>query len=207
MLVNLKAFSPLLAVAVLFQTCGSPEYLSEPELVKYCQSKDNGLVSEKEIGEVKIKVVYRPTDLVVAQELRNQNNVSEEAVLSARKKYNGHYYFVLSLSLSKDNKELLSPANQGLAGFSSLLQTVSFGMSNEANLTCGRDTIPVADYVYNRTFSLGNSTDLLFVFDKAKAMGKEHIQFNLEEFGLGVGKQSFQFKTSDLEKAPKIFQP
>ena len=201
-------FGALVALSILtlsLHRCGVPDHLAEKELVRFVQSEKNGLTEEKEVDGIVIKVSYRPTDLMVAQELRNQAKPTEEAIVKARNKYQGHYYF--TVSLSKDSKELISPSNQGLSSFSDLLQTISFRMSEIVNLTTGKDTIHVADYIYNRTFSLGSSTDMLFVFEKSKAIGKEYVQFNLNEFGLGIGKQSFQFKTVDLNSAPKIFQP
>jgi hypothetical protein len=64
----------------------------------------------------------------------------------------------------------------------------------------------VADYIYNRTFGMNGSTDILFVFDKTKAVGREYVQFNLEEFGLGIGKQIVRFELEDIEKCPRIYR-
>jgi hypothetical protein len=56
----------------------------------------------------------------------------------------------------------------------------------------------------NRTYGLSSTTDLLFVFNKKKAAGTDWVQFNLNEFGLGLGNQRFRFSTMDLEETPQI---
>jgi hypothetical protein len=185
--------------------CNKPDFLSEKELSEFILDPNNELVKDKEVNGVQVKVCYQPTDLMVAQELRASRQPSNERILKARQKFSGHYYFIASFS--KDNKELISPSNQGLPGFSDLLQTVSFRMGDKINLTTpSQDTLLVADYIYNRTFGMGQSTDILFVFDRKKAQGQKYVQFNLDEFGLGIGKQSFQFDTRNLEETPKIFK-
>jgi hypothetical protein len=197
--------SILFIMCSLYQ-CGRPEYLTEKELSEFIRNSANELIKEKKVDGVGIKICYRPTDLLVAQELKGSQQPTVDKISKARQKFGGHYYFIASFS--KDRKELVSPSNQGLPGFSDLLQTISFQMGDKVNLTTPlQDTIVVADYIYNRTFGIGQSTDILFVFDKKKAESQKYVEFNLDEFGLGIGKQSFRFETKYLEDAPKIFHP
>jgi hypothetical protein len=44
----------------------------------------------------------------------------------------------------------------------------------------------------------------LFVFDKTKSKECEWVQFNLNEFGLGIGLQQFRFNLVEIEAAPKV---
>ncbi len=92
-----------------------------------------------------------------------------------------------------------------MTAYSDLVQTLSFRMSHYVTLTTApADTIPVGDFMLNRTYGLSQSTDLLFVFNNEKVRGKEWIQFNLNEFGLGTGNQRFRFRTKDIETLPGI---
>lgn len=187
----------------LICSCNSPEYLPEKDLHSYVLDEDNELAKSVAAGNTKIKVIYRPTDLLVAQELRSSASPSREEIAGKREKYRHHYYFILSLSQS--GKDILTP--NGQAGFSELLQTISFRMNEVVNLTTSqRDTISVADFVYNRTFGLSNSTDILLVFDKSEIGKTEKIWINLDEFGLGLGRQSIEFDVRKLEEAPGIYK-
>lgn len=78
-------------------------------------------------------------------------------------------------------------------------------MGNYVTLTtASADTIPVGDFMLNRTYGLSQSTDLLFVFNKEETERAEWVQFNLNEFGLGAGNQRFRFKRKDLEDLPRL---
>jgi hypothetical protein len=185
-------------------SCSQPDYLSESGLSKFISEGDK-FSKTISANQTEIKITYKPTDLLVAQELRSVKDPSSQQISEVRNKYGSHYYFIISFSYN--DAEVLNPSAVGQGHFSTLLQTMSFRMGEVINLTTSaNDTIPVADYIYNRTFGLSRSTDLLFVFDKEKAKGREWIQINLDEFGLGVGKQSVQFQVNDLETTPKIYK-
>lgn len=192
----------VLAIAILFtlNAC-SDDFLLESELQAFVLESKH-LSKEREYKGFNVKLSYRPNDLLIAQELGG-NKVSLPELNSLRGKYEGYYYFVLRLS--KEDKEALYQSQSVSGQFSDLVQTLSFRMSNYVNMTTsGKDTIEVADYVFPRTYGMGGATNLMFVFNKADASQDEWVQFNLKEFGLGLGNQNFRFKREDLENAPHI---
>ncbi len=175
--------------------------MTPEELNRFILNADNGLIQTTEINDYTVQVNYKPTDLWMHQEIGN-DHVDESKMKLLRSKYDPYYYFVLSLS--KNNKEALQ-VNGNFGQYSELVQTLSFRMNSFVNLTtASKDTIPTADFILNRTYGLSNATSLLFVFNRAKAKGKEWVQFNLNEFGLGIGNQRFRFKTDDLQNVPSI---
>ena len=195
-------------IAILFATilcwaCSHPKYLSEEDLKAFITEEDHGLQMSRESNGYGVRVTYRPTDLLILQETRGSTEVPAQALKRLIDKYKDQYYFVLSLS--HNDREALYQAGRGMDQFSDLVQTLSFRMASFVHLTTAEsDTIPVADYVYPRTYGMGGATNLMFAFDKAKARGKDWVQFNLREFGLGLGNQNFRFKTHDLEYVPGI---
>ncbi len=191
---------------ILFFVTGCTKGLvTESELSKYVSDEDNGLTKSIQVGPTEISVSAQPNDLLVARELRGIASPSSLELLKAKAKYEGQYYFILRLS--REGKEVVTPAEAGLASFSELLQTLSFEMGDKVNvITSSRDTLHVADYVYNRTFGSATSSDLLFAFKKASTLERVgHLELNLEEFGLGTGSQVFRFEIDDLNDAPQIF--
>ena len=192
----------LLVIGVCFAGCSVSEFDSAEKLSAYIASPDHDLSQRAENGEYHFTVTYRPTDLLVDQEI-GDGPFNPATVESLRKKYSSYYYFILSLS--KNGKEALHQVEGGMGQYSELVQTLSFRMNEYVTLTTSaQDTIPVGDFMLNRTYGLSQSTDILFVFNKEKAKDKDWVQFNLNEFGLGVGNQRFRFKTKDLENVPKI---
>jgi hypothetical protein len=159
------------------------------------------LKKTNEVGDYKVTVTYRPTDLLVKQEVGEKP--TQEAIAKANKKYQDYYYFILSLS--KSGKEALDQS-QGFGQYSEMVQKLSFRVPEFVNMTTSAsDTILVADFILNRTYGLGSSTDILVVFNKEKAKGQTWVQFNLNEFGMNLGNSRMRFKVSELEDCPKLF--
>jgi hypothetical protein len=191
----------IFTVALCNLSCSSPEVNTEEELNQYIQDADHNLFKRTEINGYTLTVTFKPTDLIIAQELGDGLG-SQGDLDHLRKKYSSYYYFILSIS--KNNREALQPSEAG-DQYSDLVQTLSFRMNEFVSLTTSaQDTIPVGDFMLNRTFGLSANTDLLFVFNKGKASGKDWVQFNLNEFGLGTGNQRFRFKIKDLENVPTL---
>jgi hypothetical protein len=185
---------------VLLLGCKPKTFSSEKELVAYIQDEENGLKKTNEVGEYKVSVTYRPTDLLVKQEVGEKP--TQEAIEKANQKYQNYYYFILSLS--KSGKEALDQS-QGFGQYSEMVQKLSFRVPEFVNMTTSAsDTIPVADFILNRTYGLGSSTDILVVFNKEKAKGQTWVQVNLNEFGMNLGNSRIRFKTDDLEGCPKL---
>lgn len=182
--------------------CHVSEFDSAKELNAYVLSPENNLTQVIEVGGYAVRVTYRPTDLLVHQETEGEHyDVSRVNVL--RQKYDSYYYFIVSLS--KGSKEALHHLQDGMGQYSDLVETLSFGMSPYVTLTTsGRDTIPVGDFMLNRTYGFSQSTDLLFVFSREKAVGKDWVELNLTEFGLGLGNQRFRFWREDVDNVPPL---
>ena len=187
----------------LLGSCTQPKYMDKEALNAYVNDEENGLFQKKEAQGHEIKLNYRPTGLLIAQELGDVTTAEAEKLKKLQDKYGGQYYFILSLS--RGGREALSPAYGGQQQFSENLQTLAFRMGEYVNLTTSAsDTIAVADYVFPRTYGMSGTTQLMFAFDKTKAKDTDWVQFNLAEMGLGIGRQNFRFETSDLEKAPQL---
>src|SRR5690606_20695983 len=121
---------------------------------------------------------------------------------SLRNRYSNYYYFILSIS--KNDEEVLHLLDD-FKSYGQLVETMSFRMQDYVTLTTSdRDTIPTGDFMMNRTYGLGSSTDLLFAFNKEKSKNDDWVQFNLREFGLNLGRHSFRFSVEDLENVPSL---
>lgn len=178
-----------------------PEYLKEDELRLYLSNTEHNLSQEVKVNNLKVQLTFNPTDLLVAQEAGSKTDAVHVAEL--RKKYGSHCYFVLALS--NNNREAIQSGTMPQGQFNELLQTISFRMGDYVNLTTAKqDTIPVADFMYARTFGMGTSNDILLAFNKSKITDQQWIQINISEFGLSLGRQSFRFNCNDLDQVPKI---
>jgi hypothetical protein len=191
----------IFALAPCLFGCAPSEVQTVEELNKFIQEPDNNLVQQVDINDYKFSVAYRPTDLLIYQEVGN-DPTSRIVLDNLQKKYSSYYHFILSIS--KKGKEALNPA-EGMGQYRELVQVLSFRMNEFVTMTTSsQDTIPVGDFILNRTYGISQSTDVLFVFNKERGKGRDWVQFNLNEFGLRAGNQRFRFKVSDLESVPRL---
>ena len=164
------------------------------------QDEENGLLKKRSVAPFNLSVLYRPTDLLVLQEVGNSRDTAE--LNRAHAKYGNYAYFILDIDL--DGKNALYGGSQDMGDFSEKLQVLAFRMADRVNLiTSEKDTIEVADYIFNRTYGMG-STTLMFVFSNEKLKDAEWFTFNLKDFGFGVGDQRFRFQMKDLSNVPKL---
>lgn len=180
----------------------STKMATENELIEYVREVDNGLIKTTKRGDIEVSAVYRPLDLIVAQELGN-NLPDEKQIEQVREKYRQNAYFVLSVS--NDNKDALYSTANSYSHFSENLQKLSFRMPEYLFMTTSaRDTVELLDFNYSRMHGMGASTQVLLAFDKDKLQDKEWVQLNLKEMGFGVGRVNLRFKGKDIEKTPQI---
>lgn len=192
-----------LVFSFLFSLGCTAEYLSKEELIEFIADEDNGLSKNNDLNGFQLKVSYRPTDLLVLNEVGENRIPQKEALESLRNKYKDYHYFILSISGGK--KEALYSGLENQGHYGELVQILSYRMGNFVNLTTSqKDTVFIADYTYQPTYGMGEATNLLFVFSDEEIKSPEWVQFNLKEFGLGLGNQNFRFNMQDLKQAPKL---
>ena len=193
----------LMIGAVPLWACeGYTTVANEQELQAYVMDIDNGLVKEKKVGDINISVAYRPTDLLVMQDL-GKKEADTASINKLRRKYGNYAYFILSVS--KNNKEALYQTGKGMGAFSENVQNLAFRMDQFVTMTTSeRDTIPVADFIYPRLYGISSATQVMFVFSNKKIKTSEWINFNLRDFGLDMGRNNFRFAGEDIRKVPRI---
>jgi len=195
----MKALYLVIVAMILCIASCTPGPLTTEQYAAYIADEDNGLRKSVTSNGTTITVSYRPADLLVKQSLAG--SISPDVIKERRKQYSQYLYFVLGLS--SGNRETLHATSGDT--YSGLLQTLSFRMNDFITLTTSAgDTIPVGDFMLNRTYGMGTSTDVLVVFSGEKVKGREWIQFNLNEFGLVAGNQRFRFDVKDLRESPAV---
>lgn len=197
----IKKCGLVVIVALAMSRCGVPDQLDQQALTEFVNDPSNGLSIEQQAGKVKMTVTHRPVDFLVYQEVGESGTQAEIAEAKAR--YNDYLYFLVSLSAGEKGALYGLSADQD--AFSENLQVLSFRMGNYVHLTTSaQDTIPVGDYVYNRSFGLTQSDDLLFVFNKEKVPAQGWVSFNIAEFGMSTGRRNFRFDVADLKRVPRL---
>jgi hypothetical protein len=182
-------------VGFTLTSCFGSKALDEKQLREYINNEENGLKKTVAYENYTISMTYRPTDLIVKQQM-NQN--SQHEIDSLRKIYSKYVYF--TMTIEKDGKDLETDFAMNPSQFSSMISYLSaqFGSNISLETEGGRE--PIKEYVYVRSYGTGPSNFLL-VFDKPQ---ESDFTILVEGHDIGFGRTTFSFNKSDIEQTPNL---
>jgi hypothetical protein len=194
--------SILLLMLLLFVSSCTKSFDSAQEMNAYIAAEDNGYQYKKTVNGVDYVLQYRPTDLLVKQELGDKHD--DKQVESLRAKY--HQYLYFNLSMSKNNQELLNGVARDKAKFGQMVNDLAFGMEEKVNLyTPSKDTLAMADFIYPRMYGMSNSTSIMIVYPREdKYMKQDYLNFAIQDLGLDTGEIKFKLNTQKLQNEPQL---
>jgi len=189
-------------VLMLVGSCNSRSFETTSELRAYVRDSGNGYHLTKTVNDISYALTYKPTDILVKQELGN--TYTNDDIVRLRRKYGDYLYF--NLSLSANGQELLNKKAGNRNNFGALVNDLAFGMEEKVHLISQkRDTIPLMDYVYPRMYGSSQTTDILLVYPRdEKLLGGDYLLLSVGDLGFGTGEVGFKIKTNALVKEPGL---
>ena len=196
----------LLLVMPLMVSCSSKTFDSKEKLWTYLKDVDNGYLQQKNVNGFEFSLLYKPTDLLVVQELSEKltGKEREKKIKVLREKYNKYLYF--SLSMSKNGQELLSVTPNNKQQFGSMVNQLAFRMGEKVHLfTSTKDTIPITDYIYPRMYGISKSTDILLVYPRdQKHLTSKELNLSIEDLGIYTGEVKFKISVDNINNEPTL---
>jgi len=190
-----------LLLLLIISSC-TKTFDTQEEMNDFIKDEDNGYNYKKTIVGVDYVLQYRPTDLLVKQELGDEIDVTQLEKL--RQKYNKYLYF--NLSMSKNNQELLNGVARDKAKFGQMVNELAFGMEEKVHLyTPEKDTLAMADFIYPRMYGMSNATSIMIVYPReTKFMNQDYLNFVIEDLGLDTGDIKFKLNMQALQNQPQL---
>lgn len=196
-----NSFYILLFFSISLLACKSE--LNHEELIEYVNEEDNGLIKTKQLGKTIVELVYKPSDLLIQQDLSNKENSTQEEIEKIKSNYNNSLYFTLNLSV--DGQELEVGGLQSKEKFAKRVELLSFGMRDRIQIkTSKNDSVSLLDYAYPRMYGVTGKSTMLLVFDRSQATDGEWFDVIVNGYDLGVGINKFRFNTKDIEEVPQL---
>jgi len=195
-LANYINFFSFLWIFIATNACNTIDKKDPVQLAAYIEKESHELKKTIEVEDKKVQLSYRPTILLVQQELKGITKPTNKQLEEAKQKYSPYYYFILSIKAG--DKDALYGGSVNFQQFSENLQKLSFQMNEFVYALSGNDTVPLTDFFTPNMFGYGKQTEVLLVFERNKIKDNQLI-INLEELGLGLGRQSFEFEKEKLE--------
>lgn len=183
--------------------CANPS-VDEPALRAYVQDPAHGLSHQVEAGPVTVTCTYRPSELLVAQELARTSQPPSAVTLdSLRRAYAGKTYF--ALSLAQNGVEIENRYLPNEQAFTQALTYLSTGIAADMFLvTLARDSIPALAAIYPRQYGATGRSTVLLVFNTRQLDLREgfHLTFRDRQFDLGT--LHFPFAAADWQALPPL---
>jgi hypothetical protein len=193
--------SLLLLLLTIVSSC-SKTFDTPEEITAYITDEDHDYNYKKTVNGVDYVLQYRPTDLLVQQELSEKYTTEE--VEKLRAKYSKYLYF--NLSMSKNNQELLNGLARDKQKFGQMVNDLAFGMDEKVHLyTPQKDTLVIADFIYPRMYGMTNATVIMLVYPRDKKyMETDYLNFAIEDLGLDTGEIKFKINTQAMQQEPHL---
>ena len=193
----------ILLNSLLLWSCNNKTFNNKEDLITYLKNEENGYTQYKSVNGYDFTLMYRPTDLLVQQELADEK-VTNHRIKELKDKYSKYLYF--NLSMSKNNQELLSTAPKNRNEFGAMVNQLAFGMDEKVHLfTQSKDTLDMVDFIYPRMYGMSRATTIMFVYLKNKEKLKEdYLNFTIEDLGLYTGEVKFKVATDKINNEPEL---
>lgn len=198
----IKRISVLVVLMIFIASCGKKKFETTEDISDYLKDETNGYRYTKEVNGVSYTLQYRPTDLLVHQELGD--SISESKVNELRDKYGKYLYF--NLSMSANGQELLSNVAYDKNKFGKMVNDLAFYIDEKVHLfTVTKDTLEITDFIYPRMYGMSNSTTIMLVYPRdEKYLKEKYLNFTIEDLGFYTGEVRFKIHTKPLQNEPKL---
>jgi hypothetical protein len=176
--------------------------LRPADYVAWVREPENGLVKEKEVGEMKFAMLFKPVDYMICQEER-KNEIQALAYQEKLADLGDLEYYDLKIELKNGQEELLKHNLASPQQYTKRVEYYSFEMQKDIVLMNGSDSIPCAMLHFERAYDISPYATFLLAFPKQKSTNENRtIIFRDRVFEKGTLK--FQFNKKDLNLIPKL---
>lgn len=192
----------LFILLIIFSACNQNTFDSKEELLSYLTDPDNGFSYKRKINSLDMVLTYRPTDLTIYSQASQSISLSQ--IDSLRREYGKNIYF--SLSLSIDNREILTSLSSRSLEYNEVTNELLFGIGDKVHLFNNQsDTIELLGHVMPRVYGKGKSNNVMLIFPRDEEfINSEQVFLSVEEFGLKTGEVKFRINSNVLRNEPNL---
>ena len=191
-----------LGMGLLAAACTSP--VSPAEYQAYLNDPSHGLTQTREVNGTTITCSYRPTDLLVLQDLAQlpPTRLTSATRDSLRRTYAGKTY--CSLALSRNNAEVEAALVTDPPAYQRALSYLNTGIAADTFLATGQDSVPALASMYLRQYGTTGHSTVLLVFATPQPIQEQGFHLTWRGHQLNAGSQRFFFNAADLAAVPPL---
>lgn len=171
----------------------------------YLADPAHGLTQTQQVNGIAITCVYRPTDLLVSQELTAEATTPDPAFIdSLRRTYAGKVY--CSLALARDSTELEAAVSGDETALSQTLSYLSTGIAQDVYLRgLGRpDSVAALAAAYTRQYGNTGRSTVLLAFAAPRLDVRQGFTLTYRDTQFGLGPVHFVFPAHAIQQLPAL---
>lgn len=190
-------------------SCGRNEISSYEEYVKWLNDEENGLVMNKKVDGITIKLKYMPSDYLAYQDLSGEKSINKSAIDSIVSGYQKSLTFLMTLGVDGKMKkgDIMYQDISNYEEYKQKLYAMNFEVEQLTILTLGdKKYKPVLSSLEN-VYGLTDSRNITLVFvpdtENEKSFytsDKVLLSYDDEIFNTGINH--FTFNREDINNTP-----
>lgn len=196
----------ILLLTVSLWSCS--ESLSPSQYISWVNNPENGLVSNKSIGNFQFDLQYRPGPYLTLMELGN-TEFSDEEYKSTLHHFDDQYQFLLRIKLNNGNNNWLDSLADNFENKEEKIKYLSFFMQDDIKLIKNNDTVDCKLYHFERNYGISPYGTFLLEFPDSKKNKQENnndgiLQILFDDFAFSDSTLIFKFFNKDINNIPTL---
>jgi hypothetical protein len=183
-------------IVVILYSCSEVK-LKPSEYIDWVNNKENGLILEKTIGEIKYELQYQPADYIIAS---RGNETIDYDTLKSELQHNQNY--CLRISNAKGNTNVMHNVVANQNEYLSLDYFLSYEFQNNIHLISAEDTIRCGNYHFVNTRGMTPYVEMLFSFPMEE--NKKERTIYIFDNAFGSGPVQFTFSSNTVSNIPTL---
>jgi hypothetical protein len=191
----------LVGLSLWLSSCASP--LPPTAYRAYLTDPAHGLTHTTEVNGTTITCAYRPTELLVLQDLAGSQAATPATRDSLARAYAGKTY--CTLTLARNGSEVENQFINDPARYQQAISYLNTGIAADAVLaTTPQDSVAAVASMYVRQYGTTGHSTVLLVFDTHQLMPQQGFHLTLRGQRLELGTIQFAFAAADLAALPAL---
>jgi hypothetical protein len=200
----MRTVNVILILSTLFLGACKSE-LTPKAYVEWIRQPSNGLVTEKQVGDYKFSLQYKPIEYMALQESKG-DNLGKGDFEKVKKTYDGVEYYDLKISVKGSDKDMLMHGVQNTNEYFTRAHYMSFQMQKQLSMIAGKDTLPCTIFHFERNYNASPDSHCSLGFDVPKENeANRKIIYNDEI--LGLNQVEIELNGKSFSKIPQLKYP
>ena len=198
-----------ITLVMLLNACGQTTISSYDDYLQWLNDVENGLVVNKEVNGITLKVKHLPAHYLAYQDLSNKPFIKKEVADSIINKYSKSLTFLVTIGVDGQIKkgDVMYQGVRDYEAYKERLYAMNFDIEEDISITMdGLTYQPVLSHLENG-YGLTDSRNIMVVFvphtkEEAVFYASQDIQFTYDDEIFNTGINHFQFNRSDINRVP-----